>query len=360
MTAALALLLVPLGGCRADVLPYAREIEEMELMRTLGVDAGADGGLAVAASTGRQGGADGLDGPPTLAFGQADTLSAAVLDMQGEGDSYLYFGHVGQLLLGEELARRSARPALEYVLRDVEMRLGTELYLVREGRAGDAMAAAAEEGAAADRLEAMEDGAALLPNVSPRTVEDVLEDLARNGCSFAPAVLPDGRLTAAGYGVLKDGVLAGWTQGEAAWGINLILGRVEADVVEVELPGGETAALRVVEARTRVRPQFDGKKLVGVEVSCRVDANLAEGDADLADRAVRTALEQALARRETSRIRAALDLCRSLDADFLGLEDAAGLARPWKWAEIQRQWDLSQLELQAAVEATVERSYDAA
>lgn len=40
----LALLLLPLGGCRADLLPYAREIEDMSLVRTLGVDADADGG----------------------------------------------------------------------------------------------------------------------------------------------------------------------------------------------------------------------------------------------------------------------------------------------------------------------------
>ena len=37
--------------------------------------------------------------------------------MQGEGSSYLYFGHVGQLLLGEELARQGVEPALDYILR---------------------------------------------------------------------------------------------------------------------------------------------------------------------------------------------------------------------------------------------------
>ena len=94
----LALLLLPLGGCRADLLPYAREIEDMSLVRTLGVDADADG-VAVTAATGGQGMDD-----PALISGSAGTLSAALLEMQGEGDSYIYFGHVGQMLLGEDLA----------------------------------------------------------------------------------------------------------------------------------------------------------------------------------------------------------------------------------------------------------------
>lgn len=59
--------------------------------------------------------------------------------MQGEGSSYLYFGHVGQLLLGRGAARQGVEPALDYILRDVETRLDTALYLGagRHSRQGD-------------------------------------------------------------------------------------------------------------------------------------------------------------------------------------------------------------------------------
>ena len=97
---------------------------------------------------------------------------AAVLGMQGEGSSYLYFGHVGQLLLGEELARQGVEPALDYILRDVETRLDTALYLVRGGTAGKAITAAGEDGSAADRLEALAEDAGLLAGSMPRTVKD--------------------------------------------------------------------------------------------------------------------------------------------------------------------------------------------
>ena len=99
----LAAAMLPLSGCAplslTGMLPYAREIEDMELVRTLGVD-GDGAGVTVTGSGGTQEGEK-----ANLVTGQAATISAAVLTMQSQGSSYLYFGHVGQLLLGEELAR---------------------------------------------------------------------------------------------------------------------------------------------------------------------------------------------------------------------------------------------------------------
>ena len=204
---AAALLL--LSSCAAPsltgLLPYAREIEDMELVRTLGVDAVEEGVTVTAA-----GGADGETGTASAGAG---TVSAAVLAMQVQGESYLYFGHVGQLLLGEDLARRGVEEALDYTLRDVEMRLETALYLVRDGTAAEALEGA--EGSAPDRLEALADGTGLSADTMTRSVKDVLADLADRGASFVPALAADGALTAAGYGILKDGALAAWAEGEA-------------------------------------------------------------------------------------------------------------------------------------------------
>ena len=77
-----------LTGCRRGpgLLPYAREIEDMELMQTLGVDRAGEGQVEVTASSGS---GDPAEGAATVVSGQAGTISAAVLGMQGEGSSYL-------------------------------------------------------------------------------------------------------------------------------------------------------------------------------------------------------------------------------------------------------------------------------
>lgn len=350
----LALLLT---GCDAPgFLPYARELEDMALIRTMGVDAAPEGAVAVTVSTGARSGTGGEDA--VVLSGSAGTISGACLEMQGQGSSYIYYGHVGQLLLGEDLARRGAGPALDYVLRDVEMRLDTELYLVRGTGAGAAIqSAAGAGGSAADRLEAMEEDAGLLAHTMPRTVGDVLERLARSGAAFVPALSlgGEGELEADGYGILKDGALAGWAGEEAAGGINLVLGQVDADVLELE-----GAALRVVGARTRIRPVFDGDRLTGLALRCRVDANLAEapGALDLQDPVALERLERALEAREAQRIQAALELSQALDADFLELRIAAELAGPGRTADLGERWSLDALELEVSVEGNILRSYD--
>ncbi len=348
------LLMLLLTGCRrySGFLPYAREIEDMELIRTLGVDGAGETGVAITASGGTS------QEETEVVSGQAGTISAAVLELQGEGSSYLYFGHVTQLLLGEELARRGVMPSLDYVLRDVEMRLETALYVVRNGTAGQAIEAAADDGSATDRLEALADDAGLTANSMPRTVKDVLAELDRQGASFLPAVLADDGLTAAGYGILKDGALVGWAEGDAALGVNLIFGKVDADVVEVQAPDGTAAALRVVGAAASVRPIWQGDTLAGLKIHCKVDANLAEGSA-MPDQATLDALEAALAQVEAGRMAQALELSRALDADYLGLRQSAAFAVPWHKGVLLGSQSMKDLKLEATAEAVIQRSYHA-
>ena len=348
------LLMLLLTGCRrySGFLPYAREIEDMELIRTLGVDGAGETGVAITASGGTS------QEETEVVSGQAGTISAAVLELQGEGSSYLYFGHVTQLLLGEELARRGVMPSLDYVLRDVEMRLETALYVVRNGTAGQAIEAAADDGSATDRLEALADDAGLTANSMPRTVKDVLAELDRQGASFLPAVLADDGLTAAGYGILKDGALVGWAEGDAALGVNLIFGKVDADVVEVQAPDGTAAVLRVVGAAASVRPIWQGDTLAGLKIHCKVDANLAEGSA-MPDQATLDALEAALAQVEAGRMAQALELSRALDADYLGLRQSAAFAVPWHKGVLLGSQSMKDLKLEATAEAVIQRSYHA-
>ena len=112
-----------LSGCSATLLPYAREMGDMALLRTMGVDREGDG-VSLTVSTGPR--ARGLQGDREAALtlsARGDSLSAAALSLQGLSDSYVFFGYVDQLLLGEELAREDVRPVLDWFARDWELGL---------------------------------------------------------------------------------------------------------------------------------------------------------------------------------------------------------------------------------------------
>jgi len=355
-----AALCTLLSGCtdQFGFLPYARELEETALMQTMGVDAAGTGAVRVTAST-----AVPLDGDKPLVVGEtAGTISGACLSMQAQGASYIFYGHVGQILLGEELGRRDIGPVLDYVLRDVEMRLETKLYLVQGDTAAGMIEQAAQEGSAPERLEAMEADGGLLSQSMTRTVEEVLEDLEENGCTYVPALRTgeEGDMTAAGYGLIKDGRLVGWAQGEAASGVNLLMGAVDADIIEVDLPQGGRAALRLVGAKSRVEPVWEGARLTGVAIRCKVEANLAEGSrTDLSQADVRGELEKRLEHRTGQRIQAAADLCREYGGDFFQMENRAGWSAPLNWTRLQEQWEIGELPVTVEVQAHIRRGYDA-
>ena len=132
---------------------------------------------------------------------------------------------------------------------------------------------------------------------------------------------------------------------------------MDADVLEVDVPTGRRAALRLVGAKTRVEPVFEGDSLTGLRLRCRVNANLAEYDG-AADEAVLTALERALEERCRARLTAVAELCRTLEGDFVQFAPRAGRSAPWRWSAIQEQWNPAGWNLDVVVEAELWRGYN--
>ena len=235
-----------LSGCSATLLPYAREMGDMALLRTMGVDAGeGDYQVEVTVSTGKR--AYGLQGesqPSLVLSAQRESLSAACLAMQGLSDSYVFYGYVDQLLLGEGLIKRSVWPVLDYFAQDAQLGLGVQLWVVRGGTAAQAVQAGGESGVE-NRLSTLQTDSEMGAAGASRTAGEVFSDLLERGSAYLPALRvqetdQEGQtaLLEAGYAVLKDGILAGYLEGESAKGLELLVNQAPSDVLEVPpVPG---------------------------------------------------------------------------------------------------------------------------
>ena len=262
LTAVLASVLA-LTGCGKAALPYAREMGDMALLRTMGVDAEGDR-VRVTVSTGRR--AAGLQGegqPALVLSALGDSLSGACRSMQGLSDSYVFYGYVDQLLLGEGAALAGVEPVLDYFSRDVELGLGAQMWLVRGETARAALESGGEAGVEG-RLSTLQTDSEMGAAGVARTAGEVFSDLLERGCAYLPALTASGReadggtaLLEAGYGVLRDGALAGWLDGEAAKGLELLAGHAADDILTVELPSGQAVA-RITGASVRCEPVFQG------------------------------------------------------------------------------------------------------
>lgn len=341
MCLGLALACLVMSGCGS--LPVPREMGDMALLRTMGVDS-QEGELLVTVSTGpRARGLQGEQQPALMLSAQGRTLSAAVLSLQGLSDSYVFFGYIDQLLLGEELARQGVEPVLDYFARDVELGLGAQLWLVRETTAGEAVRSGGDEGVEG-RLSTFQTDGEMGISAITRTAGEVLSDLMERRTAYVPALMctQEGEavsLRESGYAVLKDGALAGFLDGEAAKGLELLAGREGGDVLEVEL-SGETVAVRLGRTKTSCRWSDAGDT---IQVTCRIQARLAEYCQPLSREELELADRQ-LEEQERTRIQAALKQMQAWGTDCTGLGARAALASPGQWGP---QLDAGQFSEQA-------------
>lgn len=344
-----------LAGCAPlDALPYAYEIEDTVLLRTLGVDVATQrlDGVAVTASSGERPAVGDSPGQAGVVLSaQADTVSAARTMMQSYGKDELFFGDVEQVVVGEGLAQRGLDDLLALMARDPELRLEARLWVVRGGSASDVLFGGEESGGVDDRLDAMESNADQGAATLPRTAREALVDLARSGTTFLPALAQgpsrpgdgaegDTTVSTAGYALFRDGALCGWAAGEEAHGIHLLLGRADAGLLECAAPDGARVALLLTGVRTDYTPVFRGGALAGLEVKCKVEARLAEvRGGDALSREELAWLEAETARLCRTRMETALSHSRALEADYLNLRQRAALSAPWRKDELEQDWE---------------------
>lgn len=330
--AALCLLL---SGCSG--LPAAREMGDMALLRTMGVD-NSPAGVAVTGSTGPR--AKGLQGEGEAALtlsADRESLSGACLAMQGQSDSYVFFGYVDQLLIGEGLAERGVQPVLDYFARDGELGLGAQMWLVRGATAREAVSAGGDQGVDS-RLETIQNDSKMGIANRTRTAGEVYTDLLELGSAYLPALTPTEEgaavLSEMGYGVLKDGSLAGFLNGDAARGLELLAGGVQGDILELS---GWPVSVQITSARTQSRLEFQGDTPTALVLICKVEARLSE----YRDRPAGTERKRLLAQvedQERERLNAALNQLRAWGADCTGLGAKAAMARPAQWQAVRGDW----------------------
>lgn len=241
---AAALALLPLGGCGLGRGIYAnyRPVEDLQLILTLGVDAGPVLSAAAAPTQ---------DGKPVILRRAAASIPSGLDALQQRAPrGQLYFAHMQYIVLGQSFAAGGVDAVLDFVERDIHTRMGAQLFVVRAGTAEALITGAGEAWDVCDVLAAVaaeterrgdshvfdvretavalgEYGAALI--CALQTADAAGSGFAQDqGCAAVPA----------GYGILKDGALIGFLDGAQAQAASLMLGYLGTVTREVPLGGG--------------------------------------------------------------------------------------------------------------------------
>lgn len=330
-----------LSGCSARWNePYRRQMDDLALLGVVGVDRAADEVELTAA-----------DEAGERLSARSATLTGVMSATRDQGEHYVFYGHVDRLLLGETLVERGLAPVLDGIARDRELGSDVRLWVVR----GQASRVVMSVDGLSRRLEQLE------RSVDVPRAGDAMGVLAREGSFWLPAlelVEQDGvsRVHPAGYAVVRKGLLVGYTDREGTQGLDLLTGAAEGAVTELNVPEVGAIGLRLERSRVDVCPRFEGERLVGLDVVCRLSARVAQTAVPLDGEDMEQIVYE-LEWQQGRCLACVLEQAQYWDADFAGLEYRARKGRPSRSAELSRQWAqvFRDLDIRVRMEATVEQ-----
>lgn len=377
----LALAMVPgLAGCGSVYSNY-REMEQLLVLQTMGLDSAAEGIRLSLAS-----GADSARGtePVRLAV-TSPTVSAAFDEAQNYSfEESLFFAHINTLLVGEGAAKRGLGDELNFICQAPRIRIDIPIYIVKNGDAADVIMDTGGTGKGVAEIlmgvrEYLEKrGGGIF------TAADIVRDSLRYGSAlacaleYAPSVQDGaapaesgaasengGRRTAAaaGYAVLKNMKLCAYIGLDEALGVDFLINRVSKHDVTVTDRRGNPVTLEINSGGCDITPQWntDGS-LRRIDVKAAAHAAVLEmnGEGSMDDAAYSDYLTAQLEGCVSERISAVLRLSQELGADFIPLAAAVEASDAAAFAALGAPFEelLPGLEIRVSVKGQITHSSD--
>lgn len=312
---ALLLALVLLSGCG----PQSREMGNTAVAGVLGAETARRGMTLWAAAEGRAGAA------PSFYRGEGRTPAGALEDLAAGGEQVVTCAHVEHILLPQN-APDLVEPILSYAFRSPQQSTESQLWVVRtEGLE----AVFSEKTDPVRRMSVLKDFSTTGQGFRPLKLREAASALAAGEAVLIPALdLTQEGLDFGGFGLYRKGEFVAWLTGETALGAALLMNQPIhwTDTV------GERAVL-LESTGCQVEPLWQGEKLTGLALTCRLEGTPVGGwqvepeDASRLEASTARAMAQAFA------------VLRRADADGAGVKGRVGLAEPFRWSRLSRIWE---------------------
>ena len=368
--AALTLALcLPLTGCNQVYLPRAQDIVNVELVRVMALDPGKEQSVLVTVSSGVGSSADGqTPQPPVVLQAEGETVFSACLSIQTQGDRYVNYGSLDQCLVSEEETEAGLTGLMDFMERDHEVRMDTELFLAKGAPASsflEEMATATSS--ASDRLQSIGRDYPLESQGWTVTVREAITDLADNGCALIPVVelqVEDNKTTIEGKGMawVSQNQVKGHFTEEKARAAAILNHTAEGGSEEVTLSDGTVAGMRLTEMNCEWSFSWDGQKMSAIDGQVSVKADIAElqGPADPAEEAVTQELNRLLEEKLQAQLQGVMDTVQETGKDLFHLKRELLSQSLRRCEALEEHWEewYPAAEITITVQSDVERSYD--
>lgn len=363
-----ALSMLTLTGCSSQTSNIVREPDELELIRTIGVDK-SEKGYRVTIGTDV-----GLNGsPPQIRSNDDVTIDSAlnVLQKTSRGQEPFY-SHTDHIIVGQELAKDGIGEVLDYVARNSEMRIGTNLFIAKDATAEEIIVnSAGERNAIADMLDVMKQQISSLGQGYVFTCLDVATGLAADGKAIVLAIeMTDGdnmlnteekKVLPSGFGIIDDAKLVSYVPASQAAGVTILINKMNYMLVNVVTDEG-TVGLAVTKIDTKLDPIFLDDQLQKLKITVKADASVTEdgGVKNLATDKVRRAISLGASNQILKNLQETLRTSQELGIDYIGIGKKVELKAPLKFESLKKPWReiFTELPIEIEVQTELKRSYD--
>lgn len=367
----LSLLLLLTGCSKPSFLPIARDISNVQLMRTMSIDKGQGNNLKVTVSGSVRPSHDGgSPQPPVILTHEAETVFRSVLHIQTYGEGYVSFGHIGQVIVHANAFQEqdSAAKLLDFVERDYETRMSTELYVTEQRQAADILTETASETHSADqRLDSLRQDLGLESLCWQVSAREFLTDIEENGSSLLPLLRleenDDGMtISSEQMAWFREGRFQGSLTAEQSRGAAILQNKLKSGGAEVTLHDGTKLGLLLTGAKAQWKPLWTDNRLTGLTLTVTLTADLTEeqGNARFSDPAVTREAENRLSGAIQGELRDLLSLSQRENADFLHIGRSISVQCPSRYGILEQNWTnwFPDAAISIQVTSTIQRSFD--
>ncbi|HHW01059.1 MAG TPA: Ger(x)C family spore germination protein [Clostridiaceae bacterium] len=385
----LILLFLNLTGCKKNVLPQRKEINDLQLVQVIGIDKlpgdTNDCLLTVASknletgggqdSSGNTSGSTGVSSEKALILSASGkTIFDAARNIQTHSNKTIFWGHTDYYLIGEDAARDNIAKFIDFFTRDHELRIESKVFIVKGSTAKELMEQLNQSKYyIIDKLESLERNFELLSNSQDLKIHELMRFIdIHHSSARIPCIYLINRdsgnkeqvkdIESCGYAIISNLKLVGFIDKSISRGVNLITNTVGSSIVTVKDPDGNDVSLEIINSNTEVIPHFSGDDLESITLKTKVTSNIGElqSQTDFTDEKSILYMESQQSEILKNEMQSSLEKIIESKSDCLGICDRIRLKRPLKWRKIEGKWmDIfTNIKFDIEVVSKIERTYE--
>lgn len=353
---------------------YWRDIGQFELVQTIAVD-WTDPGVTVTVSSKATEDESGEKQEPLILSAEADTVVGALEQLHRfSSKEQIFFAHTRNYVLGEGAAENGVMDYLDFMERDLNMRLDTAMFIAKSGSAEILVEeSASEEADISEILENFQRDTSLMSSGYVFSCQEVAKSLSECGSALVSAIeleeskegaegAREKQAVPAGYAVLKDGKLIDYLDADLSPGVNILLNKMESDVIEIPGDNGKFTAFRMTGGKSSFRPVFEDGRLAYIDVNIELRANINEisSEIDVFDESVLTRFQEEISERLGGVCEKVIARAQEQNADFLGIGKKIENTAPVAFAGMPATWTavFPETDFRYHTNTVLERTYD--